>query len=106
MTIRESLLALSPYPIPADFLESVGTGIGVDLDDGVGDVDAKVIYRAKARVYFFLATTPNVSEGGVSISFNANDKSIFLSMARRYAELAGEESLVPGPAYGYKGEFI
>lgn len=106
MTIRESLLALSPYPIPADFLESVGMGIGVSLDYELEDVEAKSIYAAKARVYYFLATTPNVSEGGVSISFNANDKSQFLAMAKKFAALAGEPSLIPGAAYGYKGQDI
>lgn len=106
MTVRESLLAISPYPIPADFLESVGVGIGIDLEDELDDIVVRDLYRAKARVYYFLATTPNVSEGGVSISFNAQDKSLFLAMARKYAGLAGEEDLIPGPAYGYKGENI
>lgn len=107
MTVRESLLAISPYPLPADYIESVGTGIGLDLDSDVEGIDnVKVFYRAKAMVYYFLATTPNVSEGGVSISFNANDKSLFLAMARKYAGLAGDDSLIPGPAYGYKGENI
>lgn len=106
MTIRESLLAISPYPIPTDFLDSVGEGIGVELDNEIEDVEARDIYRAKARVYYFLATTPNVSEGGVSISFNARDKELFLAMARKFADLAGEDGLIPGVAYGYKGENI
>ncbi len=105
MTLRESLLAISPYPIPSEFIDSVGVAIGgVDMDSEVGDLEPVSIYRAKARVYYFLATTPNVSEGGVSISFTAEDKRIFLAMARRFASLAGEGSLIPGAVYGYKGE--
>lgn len=106
MTVRESLLAISPYPIPADYLDSVGTAVGLDLDFELEDVAPRDLYRAKARVYYFLAVTPSVSEGGVSISFTASDKSVFLAMARKYASLAGEDSLIPGPAYGYKGENI
>ncbi len=106
MTVRESLLAISPFPIPAEFLDSVGTGIGLDLDLGLDEIDKRSLYRAKARVYYFLATTPNVSEGGVSISFTAADKNAFLALARKFAELAGETGLIGGPAYGYKGQNI
>lgn len=99
-------MALSPYPIPMGFIDSIGEGLGLDLEGDHKDVPARDLYRAKARVYFFLATTPNVSEGGVSISFNAEDKRLFLAMARRFANLAGEDGLIPGMAYGYKGENI
>lgn len=106
MTVRESLLAISPFPIPADFIESVGEGIGVDLDSDLDGIEAKSLYRAKARVYYFLATVPNVSEGGVSISFSTADKNAFLALARKFANLAGETGLIGGPAYGYKGQNI
>lgn len=99
-------MALSPYPIPMEHINSIGIECGLDLESDPADAPVKNLYRAKAKVYFFLATTPNVSEGGVSISFNAEDKRLFLAMARRFANLAGEDGLIPGMAYGYKGENI
>lgn len=106
MTLRETLSAISPYPLPADLLGSVGREVGVNLDDDMTAIPVTSFYKAEARVYMFLATMPNISEGGVSISFTAQDKSLFLSMARRLAAMAGDKTLVSGVAYGYKGEDI
>ena len=107
MTVRESLLTISNYPIPDAFLESIGEEVGIDMDGELTEVDDPVpLNRARARAYIFLATAPNVSEGGVSISFTATEKAYFLSLAKRYAALAGETGLFPGPAYGYKGQNI
>ena len=74
------------------------------MTEEVSDVDRISLYRLQARLYLYLATAPNVSEGGVSISFTADDKRTFISLAKRYAALAGENGLISGPAYGYKGE--
>lgn len=106
MTIRESLLAISNYPIPDAFLESIGEEVGLDMNEELTEASAVPLNRVRARAYLFLATAPNVSEGGVSISFTATEKAYFLSLARRYAALAGETGLFPGPAYGYKGQNI
>lgn len=106
MTVRESLQAITNYPIPDAFLESIGEEVGIEIDEELTDADIVPLNRMRARAYLFLATAPNVSEGGVSISFTAAEKNYFLSLARRYAELAGETGLFPGPAYGYKGQNI
>lgn len=106
MTVRESLLAISNYPIPDAFLESIGEEVGLDMREDLTSADTTALYRVKARTYFFLAVAPNVSEGGVSISFTTAEKNFFLGLARRYAALAGEDGLFPGPAYGYKGQNI
>ena len=106
MTVRESLLATSNYPIPDAFLESIGEVVGIEIDEELTDTDAVSLNRLRARTYIFLATAPNVSEGGVSISYTAAEKKYFLSLAKQYAELAGETGLFPGPAYGYKGQDI
>ena len=105
MTVKETLLAISPYPIPEASLEAFGTEVGLGLEDEAGG-DVRALNGAKARLYFWLATTPNVSEGGVSISFSAADKALFLKKARWYAEQAGEDGLIPAASYGYKGENI
>ena len=106
MTVLEALTALSAYPIPAATIEAIGIEVGLDLGDELSNMPTRDIWRAKARIYLYLATAPNVSEGGVSISYSSADKNLFLSNARKFAELAGEDSLIPGPAYGYKGENI
>lgn len=106
MTVRESLQSITNYPIPDAFLESIGEEVGIEIDEELTDADAIPLNRVRARAYLFLAMAPNVSEGGVSISFTAAEKNYFLSLARRYAELAGETGLFPGPAYGYKGQNI
>ena len=104
MTIRELLTAISPAPVSDAFIKSIGTEVGVDMDSDVSKVGIEPVDRARARLYLFLATVPNISEGGVSITFTADDKKVFLNLARKYATRAGETGLVPGVAYGYKGE--
>ncbi len=104
MTLSELLTSLAPYPVPEAYFSAIGDEVGVEMDAESTDVDNVVLYRLKARLYLFLATTPNVSEGGVSISFSAAERNAFLALAKRYAALAGETGLVPGATYGYKGE--
>jgi hypothetical protein len=104
MTLRERLIGLSPCPLPDAFFESVGEEVGADMCADVSDISGRAVLRAKARLYFYLATMPNISEGGVSISFTATEKDAFLKLARRFANLAGEEGFMPGTVYGYKGE--
>lgn len=106
MTVKESLLSISNYPIPDAFLESVGVTVGLPMNTDLSLADSVALNRAKARAYLFLVTAPNISEGGVSISFTAAEKKYFLSAAKKFADLAGETGLVPGPAYGYKGQNI
>lgn len=106
MTVRESLLAISNYPIPDSFLEAIGGEVGVEMTTTLAQASTVSLNRLRARTYLFLATAPNVSEGGVSISFTATEKAYFLSLAKKYAALAGETGLIPGPAYGYKGQNI
>lgn len=106
MTIRELLKALAPYTIPDVYIDAIGEDVKADMDDDVELADAKVLNRAKARLYLRLATLPNVSEGGVSISFTATEKQAFFDLAKRYALMGGETGLVPGGNFGYKGQNI
>lgn len=107
MTLRELLMAIAPCPVPDSYIDAIGTEIGVaDMDTDMSLVDNKTAYSSEARLYLYLATMPNVSEGGVSISFTATEKKMFLDLARRYANFAGETELVPGASYGYKGQNI
>lgn len=104
MTIRELLTAIAPCPVPDAYLNAIGEDVGADMDADMSQADTKTVYRSEARLYIYLATMPNVSEGGVSISFTATEKKMFLDLAKRYANMAGETGLVPGANYGYKGQ--
>ena len=106
MTLSELLTSLAPCPVSDMYISAIGDEVGVDMSLQTTDVNNIVINRVKARLYLFLAVMPNVSEGGVSISFTTAEKNMFLALARRYAALAGETGLVTGPAYGYKGESV
>ena len=106
MTIRELLNAIAPCPVPNSFINTIGEDIQEDLDADISSVSPVAVNRARARLYLYLSTIPNVSEGGVSISFTAAEKKAFLDLARQYANLAGEKGLIPGTAYGYKGQNI
>ena len=106
MTVREALHSISNYPIPDAFLDSVGNEVGLSMNTELSNANTVALNRAKARAYLFLVTAPNISEGGVSISFTAAEKKYFLSAAKKFADLAGETGLVPAPAYGYKGQNI
>ena len=106
MTIREHLSSLAPCQIPDAYFKVIGGEVGADIEDDVANIDRMTLNRLTARLYLYLATLPNVSEGGVSISFTATEKDTFLKLAKRYAQLAGENGLIGGATYGYKGQNI
>lgn len=106
MTVREFLTASVPYQIPDATLNSIGEEVGLEMDTDMTEASPVEVNRSRARLYIYLATVPNVSEGGVSISFTAVEKKMFLDLARKYAGFAGETGLVPGASYGYKGQNI
>lgn len=106
MTFQEYLKSSVAATLPDSFVDTIGSALNCSLTDNIDEVSPILKYRALARVYLFLATAPNVSEGGVSISYTATEKKLFLDLARRYAGLAGETGLIVGTAYGYKGQNI
>lgn len=106
MTICELLSGLSPFPVSGAFIDAICCEVGTDKAVDTSDVDDITLNRLKARLYLGLATQPNISEGGVSISFTAEDKRAFMALAKRYAHLAGEDGFVQSAHYGYKGENI
>lgn len=104
MTNLQSLRSLSPYPLTSSFLETICTENGVE---GCAEYNAEFgktrAYRVcKARVYQYLAMAPNVSQGGITYSFSADERAYFRKLA---IQLFGDEdeSVVNGE-YGYCGE--
>lgn len=106
MYVREVLSSLTGYPIPESALRRIGMEARIDVDDYVANASVRGLNYAKALVYMYVATAPNISEGGVSITLSATDKSVLLGRARRFAALAGVDDLVPGASFGYKGDSL
>lgn len=93
MTIREALRNSFPFPVKDGQLEVIAISRGLVLD---GEFDpfiatSKPFGLAKADVIKTIVMAPNVSEGGVSISFN--DKSSLISIANGIYGKYGEPLL-------------
>lgn len=105
MTIREYLTSMTSYSVSDDYINVIGEEIGVaNMDANVSTLTDVQLNRSKARVYLYLVTNPNISEGGMSISFTATERKMFWDLAKKFAFLAGETGLIPGANFGYKGE--
>ena len=104
MTLLQSLKSLTPYPLAASFIETICAENGVDPNAEITPEIGKArAYRlCKARVYQYLAMAPNVTQGGISYSFSADERAYFRKLA---VQLFGDEdeSIVNGE-YGYCGE--
>ena len=107
MTIRESLLSVSAYPIPIRTVEAIALKWAIDLND---EADSFIVssspYRmAQADLYVWLYGAPNVSQGGQSYSFTSDQRELWKKKAAKiYEELGMEDELssLKGK-YGYMG---
>lgn len=109
MTIREYLQGLNAYPVPTICITAIAKGRGFD-PDSEADLPAagrRGYMLMKADVHHWLSTAPNVSQGGQSYGFTAEDKQRFLRIAegiyRRHDSPARAEGK---PRFGYRGEFL
>lgn len=102
MTILESLKSLTNYPVSSEYIEATLTAEGLD---GAGEYtpatakDARYL-RAKRQVCLYIATAPNISQGGISYTLDANARGYFLDMAADIAEELSDE----GGRFGYIGD--
>ena len=105
MTLKESLNAISAYPIPMRTIEAISLKRGVALDDEATTetVGSSEYNLAKADLYMWLYTSPNVSQGGQSYSFG--DKESFRRLAHALYKQYGTDEDVRNSAgrYGYMG---
>lgn len=103
MNVAESLKALASYPIPSTFIANVLAEMDIDAKAEADAVMRKCpgYIKAKAGVYNFLATAPNVSQNGISYSFASEDKAFFKKKA---AELLDSIDDGDGGLYGYQGD--
>ena len=106
MTIQQSLKSLSAYPIPTTTLQDIAEGCGLSL---VGELTPEVrgskeMKRAKAQIYIYLITAPNISQNGVSFSFTAEERKQFKKMAVGIIKDIGDDTSSLVGKYGYIGE--
>lgn len=106
MTIRESLLALSAYPIPMWTIEAISLKRVVALDSEYSlSTSTDSGYRlATADIYKWLYFAPNVAQGGQSYSFTDEQRSLYKKLAMAvYSELGDSELGSLKGNYGYMG---
>lgn len=104
MTIQEALRSITNYPIPQRTLQRVAAGAGYLLDDVITaeEISSPPFKIAEARLKLWLASAPNISEGGVSFSFSESER----RQLRSEAESILSEEGLQGPRHGYKGEYL
>lgn len=102
-TIFDSLKSVSAYPIPRRTLEDIAGERGLSVADEVTPEirEAREFRLAKADLMRWLATAPNVSQGGISYTFTDSDRVGFRKRASAIYQEYGEKQQT---IYGYKGD--
>lgn len=90
MTIREALRNSFPFSVGNGLIDVVSVSRGLNVDDEFSSVvvTSREFELVKADIIKHVVMTPNVSEGGVSISFS--DRDIFVSVANEIYKRYGE----------------
>ena len=90
MIISTALLNSLPYPLTPEQIEVIATQRGLDLSATfTRDVSRSPEYQlSQADAIRLMITAPNVSEGGVSISFS--DRKFMMSLANAIYSKYGE----------------
>lgn len=97
--------SLSSYPIPKATLESIALSSGIDTEAQLWPetLKSKGCKKAMAKVYHWLSMAPNVSQGGISFNFSAEERTRLRNQAQALLDEIGEEG-ENGVAFGYVGE--
>lgn len=103
MTIRDLLRGVTAYPIPEETLD------GILFQRGGGDpqsLGGTALSLAKADLYRWLATAPDVSQGGQSYSLSSDVRAYYRQQANKlYLEGGEPKSIqIERGTYGHKGE--
>ena len=96
MEMREYLQSITRYPVPRATIEEIAGRRG----------DSKELGRADLLVW--LSNQPNVSQGGQSYSFNAEERKAMRAEARAIYRRCDDPLLetIKEVEYGYKGEWL
>lgn len=101
MTISESLLSLSLYPISNNTIEKICINRGLNSGD-VYSESTESYELAEADVYLFLHTSPDIKEQ--EVSFSQDDRDRFLNIANNIYSKYNDSKYTGKGKFGYKGE--
>jgi hypothetical protein len=103
--VLTALQGLTTYPVPQSVLQECALEAGCNPTDEVTQDmrQSRQWKRAKAQVFLFLSSAPNVTQQGVSFSFSEYERANFLKQAAALEAEAGDDDW-NGVGYGYKGE--
>lgn len=107
-TVCELLRASTNFPVSANTIETLALKRGLDLNTAVTPelVKSREYLLAEADIYRWLYLVANMSQGGQSYNFTAEDKEHFRIEANKTYMLFGEDDMVlkdTANRYGYKG---
>ena len=105
MTIAQALQSYSNYPVPSLLLQRVAAERGLALDEFYdSDIAASKSYRlAKADVYYYYGTAPDIKEGDISLSLSQQSNFLFMAKAiyQEYRQTTKQSNITEA---GYIGE--
>lgn len=106
MKIRETLIAISSYPIPPAAVQVICRARGVDADaEFTLALAAEADYKkAMADLYIWLSEAPNITQGEVDFSFSSAERAYMRRKAAAILNEAGEN--IDGDQYGYMGSVL
>ena len=105
-TILDAIKSVTLYPLPSRTIEQIAVRRGCALSDEATQerLTGTAYNLAKADVLKWLASAPNVSQGGQSYSFTEEQRQQFRNEANAlYKEFDADDSATAKPIYGYKG---
>lgn len=107
-TVCELLKSVTNFPISANTIEALALKRGLDLG-ATADADmvkSRAYLLTEADIYRWLYLVANMSQGGQSYNFTAEDKEHFRIEANKIYRLFGEDDNIlkeTSIKYGYKG---
>ena len=105
-TVLESLKGVNAYPIPVRTLDEVALNRGLSLSDTATQETLRGagFNLALADLLLWLASAPNITQGGQSYSFSDEQRSDLRRRAYAlYREFGDEGGAAPKTTFGYKG---
>lgn len=110
ISVLESLIGLTGYPIPMRTVLTIAIRRGLDIEEQMelGEATEALVSRpfrlAEADLLMWLYRAPNVSQGGQSYNFTDTQREDFRRRAQAiYDSIGGSSDRKSNVRYGYKG---